>query len=221
MENYIAYYRVSTKDQNLGLEAQKEKVHKHLSKNNGNLLHEYEEKETGTAKRQRVEIYKAIDQAKQNNATLIIAKLDRLSRNVAFTAKLMDSGVKFIALDIPNANSLTIHIIAAMAQHEAKLISDRTKAALQVLKTNGVQLGNKKNLTAEGRAKGSYSNMLRAKNNENNKRAEAYINALNTSSLGLSEIAAKLNAAGFKTSTGKQFNGTTVRRLIKRLSVAA
>lgn len=214
MENYIAYYRVSTKDQNLGLEAQKEKVHKHLITNNGNLLHEYEEKETGTAKKQRVEIYKAIEQAKQNNATLIIAKLDRLSRNVAFTAQLMDSGVKFIALDIPNANSLTIHIIAAMAQHEAKLISERTKAALQVLKDKGVKLGSPNNLTQEGRLKGARNNMQRAKANENNKRAKAYVNALNTSSLSLRAIAIKLNEAGFKTSRGLQFQATSVKRLL-------
>ena len=101
-----------------------------------------------------------------------------------------------------------------ITQHGADLISQRTKAALQQLKKQGVQLGNKHNFTNAGRLKGAYNNVLRAKNNENNKRAKAYVNALNTSSFSLRAIATKLNEAGFKTSTGKEFQANTVKRLL-------
>lgn len=225
MKKYIAYYRVSTRDQNLGLDSQKDMVHTYLKSNNGELLHEYEEKETGTNKRQRIEIAKAIEHCIKEDATLIIAKLDRLSRNVAFTASLMDSKVKFTALDIPNADNFTIHIIAAMAQREAELISSRTIEALKQVKKQGKKLGNPQNFSDDGRIKGSYNNMLRADANENNIRAKAFIgsykDAIIKGDISLNQMARKLNESGFKTSTGKQFHSSTVKMMMDRLNHAA
>lgn len=137
MKNYIAYYRVSRKEQGqsvLGLAAQKSSVEKYVATQDGSILKEFTEIETGTNKKLRVEIHKAIQEAKNNNATLIIAKLDRLSRNVTFISSLLDAGVQFIAVDMPFANNFSIHIFAALAQQEASLISLRTTAALAELK---------------------------------------------------------------------------------------
>lgn len=225
MKKYIAYYRVSTKDQNLGLDSQKDMVHSYLKSNNGELLHEYEEKETGTNKKQRIEINRAIEHCIKVDAILIIAKLDRLSRNVAFTASLMDSKVKFTALDIPNADNFTIHIIAAMAQREAELISSRTKAALAQLKKQGKKLGNPQNFTNDGRLKGTHNNTLRAKQNENNIKAmdkvKDNLEKILSGQLSYRNMAEKLNNTTHRTSTGKKFHATTVKRMVDKLKQVA
>ena len=127
--NYITYFRVSTKKQDLGLDAQQTIVNRFL-KPDDNVLLTYSEKETGTKKRIQNELLKAIEKCKETGAILLIAKLDRLARNVSFISALMDSNVEFKALDMPHANKLTIHIFAAIAEHEAELISQRTKAAI-------------------------------------------------------------------------------------------
>lgn len=140
MKKYIAYYRVSRKEQGisgLGLSAQRSSVQKYVSGQEGIILNEYTEIETGTSKRQRVEIHKAIQQAKNENAVLIIAKLDRLARNVNFVSSLMDVGIEFLAVDMPSANNFTIHIFSALAEQEAMLISSRTKLALGELRKKG------------------------------------------------------------------------------------
>jgi DNA invertase Pin-like site-specific DNA recombinase len=141
--NFVAYYRVSTDEQGksgLGLEAQREAVARHIGANA--LLDQFEEVESGKSDRNRPRLHAALDLCKRKKAVLCIAKLDRLSRNVAFIANLMDSGVKFTACDNPHANELTIHVIAAVAQYERKMISERTKAALAAARARGVQLGN-------------------------------------------------------------------------------
>ena len=145
--NYVAYYRVSTQQQGrsgLGLEAQRAAVLQHV----GQVLepgNEFTEVETGkgsTALDRRPVLKAALAEAKRTKATLIIAKLDRLARNVSFIAQLMESKVKFICADMPEATELTLHIMAAMAQHERRMISERTKAALAAAKARGVKLGN-------------------------------------------------------------------------------
>lgn len=145
---FVAYYRVSTQKQGqsgLGLQAQKEAVAQYLNGGDWQLLAEFTEVETGkgsNALAKRPELQKAIAYAKRHRATLVIAKLDRLARNVHFVSSLMESKVDFLCCDMPSATPLTIHILAAVAEDEAKRISQRTKDALAQAKRNGVKLGN-------------------------------------------------------------------------------
>src|SRR4051812_30379048 len=140
---WVAYYRVSTAKQGasgLGLEAQREAVAGYLNGGDWQLAAEFTEVESGR-KNDRPELAKALAMCRRIGATLIIAKLDRLARNVAFVSNLMESGVEFTAVDFPTANRLTIHILAAVAEHEAAMTSTRTKAALAAAKARGVKLG--------------------------------------------------------------------------------
>jgi len=143
IRRFVAYYRVSTARQGrsgLGLEAQKAAV---LAFINGNaeLVAEFTEVESGKHA-DREELKKAVAACKKHKAKLVIAKLDRLSRNLAFIATLMESGVEFVAVDMPEANKLTVHILAAMAEHEREQISKRTRDALAAAKRRGKRLGN-------------------------------------------------------------------------------
>jgi DNA invertase Pin-like site-specific DNA recombinase len=141
---FVAYFRVSTDRQGksgLGLDAQREAVMDYLNGGRWTLVAEFTEVESGK-NADRPELEKALAACKKLKAKLVIAKLDRLSRNLAFIATLMESGVEFVAVDIPHANKLTIHILAAVAQHEREMISERTKAALQAAKKRGQRLGN-------------------------------------------------------------------------------
>src|SRR5260221_2844147 len=140
---FVAYYRVSTRRQGasgLGLEAQQKAVRDYLNGGRWQLGEEIVEVESGK-RDDRPQLAHALDLCRAWRATLIIAKLDRLARNVEFTARLMNSGVEFVAVDFPQANRLTIHILAAMAEHEREMISARTKAALAAAKARGVKLG--------------------------------------------------------------------------------
>jgi DNA invertase Pin-like site-specific DNA recombinase len=211
---HIAYYRVSTQKQGqsgLGLEAQRQSVLNFIK--GAEVVEEITEVETGTNKRERAEINRAIELCKKHNATLVIAKLDRLARNVAFTAALMDSGIDFVAVDNPHANRLTIHILSAIAEHEAKLISERTKAGLAIAKQRGKKLGSPLNLTEAARAKSIDARKAKAANNENNKRAAGYIKALRGSGMSFQSIADKLNNEGFRSSRGKDFTAKAVQLL--------
>jgi DNA invertase Pin-like site-specific DNA recombinase len=143
---FIAYFRVSTDRQGksgLGLDAQREAVMNYLNGGRWTLVDEFTEVESGK-RNDRPELVKALTTCKQQKAKLAIAKLDRLSRNLAFIATLMDSGVEFIAVDNPHANKLTVHILAAVAQHEREIISARTSEALKAAKARGKRLGNPK-----------------------------------------------------------------------------
>jgi len=212
---FIAYYRVSTKRQGesqLGLKAQKHSVERFIAPEL--IDKEFIEIETGTNKKYRPILNEAIELCKKYNATLIIAKLDRLARNVSFVSSLMDSKVKFKAVDMPEANELTIHIMSAIAQHEGKVISTRIKEGLaQSTKKKGTP----KNLTLEAKAKGLESIKNKAKNNQHNKRALAFVKGLNYEGMKLREVAKSLNENGFKTSTGKGFGTTQVIRVIKKI----
>jgi DNA invertase Pin-like site-specific DNA recombinase len=140
---FVAYYRVSTDKQGqsgLGLDAQRQAVMTYLNGGPWKLIAEHTEVETGK-RADRPELQKALADCRKHRGKLIIAKLDRLSRNLAFIATLMDSNVEFIAADNPHANRLTVHILAAVAEHEREAISERTKAALQAAKRRGVKLG--------------------------------------------------------------------------------
>lgn len=151
---YVAYYRVSTKKQGvsgLGLDAQKQTANNFL-KEEDLIVKEFLEIESGK-NNQREQLDEAIKFARNNKFTLLVAKLDRLSRNVSFIFTLRDSGVDFVCADIPDANTLTIGIFATIAQHEREIISRRTKDALTAKKQKGFQLGSPQNLTDFSRTK--------------------------------------------------------------------
>lgn len=216
---FVAYYRVSTNKQEqsgLGLEAQRAHVQAFAQRLEGTILSEYTDIESGKSNK-RQELAKAMHQAKTTGATLLIAKLDRLSRDVNFISGLMKSDVQFLACDNPSANKLTIHIYAAMAEHEREQIADRTRRALAALKARGVELGTPANFSAEGRAKGRETRKQQALDNDANRRATAYAQQLRDSGKSYTEVAAKLTAEGFTTSTGKPFSQPVqVQRLLNR-----
>jgi len=219
MKKYIAYYRVSRKEQGisgLGLAAQKSAVTKYLDSQDGKLIEEFKEVETGTNKKIRVEILKAIQLAKKEGAVLIIAKLDRLARNVNFVSSLMDAGVEFIAVDMPSANNFTIHIFSALAEQEAKLISSRTRQALCELKKKGIKLGKPENLNNDARAKGVSIIKQNALTNDRNRQAQSIISNCKEKGMTYRAIASYLNNLNFKTRYGKQFLAATVLQLYKR-----
>ncbi len=213
MKNYVAYYRVSTQKQGisgLGLNAQRDTVKRFAQ--NHNIIAEFTEIESGK-KNQRSELKKAIDFANEKKATLLIAKLDRLSRNVSFIFQLRDSKVDFTCCDIPDANTMTIGIFALLAQQERELISERTKNALTEKKRLGFKLGKPENLTDYARLQGRLKYSSLAKENENNRRAFAFIQSLREQKNSYRKVADKLNEAGFRTSRGNSFYPNSVRQI--------
>lgn len=221
MSKAIAYYRVSTQKQGksgLGLEAQQAAVESYAAANGLTIISppgEFTEVETGTNKRRRPKLQAAIAAAKENNAVLLIAKLDRLARNVHFISGLMQSGVKFVAVDMPQVDNLTIHILAAVAEEEARLISKRTKAALQAAKARGVELGNPDNLTEDARAKGQAASKQQAI--DAYRKTAGYIAMMRESGMSYRAIADKLNEEGHRTRKGKEYQGMTVKRILDRI----
>lgn len=217
MNTYIAYYRVSTQKQGnsgLGLEAQKTMV-KHYLKDSDILLAEFEEVESGKNDN-RPQLQKAIEKCKNEGAMLLIAKLDRLSRNAGFIFLLKDSQVNFKCCDMPEANSLTIGIMAVLAQEERELISKRTIAALEELRSKGKKLGSPQNLTREAQKQGAEAMRQKALNNENNRKATALIVSLRETGKSYAKIAQQLNDNGFKTSRGYTFSASQVMILYDR-----
>lgn len=216
MKTYVAYLRVSTNKQGidgLGIEAQEMSIKAY----NGNVIAKFVEVESGKRK-DRPELTKALDHCKLTQSTLIVAKLDRLSRNVHFISSLMESGVEFIACDFPEANRLTLHILAAVAEHEAKAISDRTKSALAVAKARGVKLGNP-NLTVVGRVKGNLQGIEtnRKSADEFAKRVKPTVDAYRNIGMGLRKVAVELNKVGIKTARGKQWTAQAVKNVMARV----
>jgi DNA invertase Pin-like site-specific DNA recombinase len=216
MRKYVAYYRVSTKVQGqsgLGLEAQRSAVRQFV-KQHDQILEEFTEVESGK-KNNRAELLMAIERAKRKQATLIIAKLDRLSRNAGFIFTLRDSGVDFVCADMPEANTLTIGIFAVLAQHERELISSRTKAALRAKKEQGFVLGTPKNLTQDARAKGLSVRQGNATQNKQNRQALTLIKIYREKGYTYQRIAEELNKEGYATRTGKTFLKGTVHYLLQ------
>jgi DNA invertase Pin-like site-specific DNA recombinase len=198
---FIAYFRVSTDRQGksgLGLDAQREAVMNYLNGGRWTLIGEFTEVESGK-RSDRPELEKALAACKRQKAKLVIAKLDRLSRNLAFIAKLIDSGVEFVAVDNPHANKMTLQILAVFAEHEREMISERTKAALAAAKKRGQRLGNP-NL-AEAAKRGHKALRANARRFAANVRPiiEEIMRAGVTSH---NAIAAKLNERNVKTARG-------------------
>lgn len=222
MKKYVAYYRVSSIQQGnskLGLKAQKSSVLKYLDGNNP--VKEFMDIESGTKKgNNRTGVNQAIEFCKTNNVILVIAKLDRLSRSLTFISQLMDSEIEFIACDMPTANRFTIHIYSALAEQEARFISERTKEALAELKKQGKKLGSPQNLTKEAQQKGLEVIKQKARTNENNRKASILISNLRDKGLSFYKIAKKLNEYGYKTRKGFNFSDVQAKRLYIRFSDA-
>jgi DNA invertase Pin-like site-specific DNA recombinase len=229
LDKIVCYYRVSTKKQErsgLGLEGQQAAIAEFARRHNPQVLAAYTETETGK-RADRPELAKALAHAKRARATLVVAKLDRLARNVAFTSALMEAGVDFIACDNPHANRLTIHILAAVAEDEARRISERTKAALQAYKARGGKLGAARpecqNLTDEARRKGATAAGAVVKQNAD----AAYqdlrdiIEPLRTAGFAYQDIADLLNTQGHRTRYGKPWTDVAVMRASRRLEAAS
>lgn len=216
---YIAYLRQSTKKQEisgLGIEAQREIIHTFLHDRPPTA--EYVETESGK-KTDRPVLQEALKHCRKIGATLIVAKLDRLSRNVAFTSKLLESDVEIVFCDFPEANKLVLHIIASIAEYEAGLISTRTKQSLMAKKARGVRLGKPENLTDNlslAIQKSNETNRQKALDNPNNRRAAALLRTLKGQGLTLTQMADTLNAEGFLAPRGGKFKASQVAVLLKR-----
>jgi len=221
---FISYLRVSTDRQGrsgLGLDAQKKAIEDYLNGGNWKVLKEFVEVESGKSN-ERPQLKEALEACQRTGAMLLIAKLDRLSRNVAFIANLMDSGAEFVACDFPTANRLTLHIIAAMAEYEREMISKRTKDALQAAKARGKVLGNPKNLTKKAARTGRVLGVQ-----ERVKRADTFANSIykiisgyQAEGMSLNAIARRLNEDRELTARRKEgaWTPTTVKNVLARVS---
>ena len=216
---YVAYLRQSTKKQEssgLGVEAQREIIQNFLK--DKIPVSEYIETESGR-KSDRPKLIEALAECRKKGATLIVAKLDRLSRNVAFTSKLLESDVEIVFCDFPEANKLVLHIISSIAEYEAGLISQRTKQSLEAKKARGCRLGKPENLLGkldQAVENSNRTNRRKALDNPNNKRAAAYLRTLVREEISLSEMARRLNEEGFVTARGSMFKASQVSVLLKR-----
>ena len=214
-QTFLSYLRVSTSKQGhdgLGIEAQREAVRRYCHQVQGDLLGEFVEVESGKCNDRPV-MAQALVACHTQRATLVIAKLDRLGRSVSFIAGLMEAKVPFVAVDMPFATPLLLHVMAAFAQHEREMISIRTKAALAAAKARGVELGkNGKVLAARNRADAANFAFT----------IQPAIKAARESGAStLAEIAAHLNSRGLRTRQGAEWHPMTVSRAIRRMSAAS
>ena len=215
MSKYVAYFRVSTARQGqsgLGLEAQQAAVLRFLP---GEAIRvaDFIEVESGR-KSARPQLLAAIALAQREDTVLLVAKLDRLARSVAFLATLMESRVRFQAVDLPAADESTLHILAAVAQKEAAAISSRTREALAAKKARGAVLGTPANLTPAARAKGLVARQANAQANVHNRQAAQLATLLKANGGTLRAIADQLNQSGYCTRRGKAFHPMGVQRLL-------
>ena len=205
----------------MGIEAQREIIQNYLKEKKP--VSEYIETESGK-KSDRPKLTEALEVCRKTGSILIVAKLDRLSRNVAFTSKLLESDVEIVFCDFPEANKLVLHIISSIAEyeanlisqrtvHEAGLISPRTKKSLRTKKARGCRLGKSENLLSrlpQAVENSNRTNRQKALDNPNNKRAVALLKSLVKEEKSLSEMARILNKEGFVTAWGCQFKASQV-----------
>lgn len=219
MKKFVAYYRVSTQKQGssgLGLESQVGSTKDYIASIGGNLVNAFEEVESGT-KDDRPELQKALRECRLTGATLLIAKLDRLSRNRRFLMDLQESSITFVCCDMPEANNFTVGILACMAEYERELISTRTKEALAAAKARGVVLGNPNLGKVRNTDTENATKALVAKAKSRNQELKQVVNELqddSTEQLSLRGLAKKLNEAGYTTARGGEFHASSVSRVL-------
>jgi DNA invertase Pin-like site-specific DNA recombinase len=216
---FVSYLRVSTQRQGksgLGLEAQREAVSAYLNGGSWSLVEEVLEVESGK-RNDRPQLARALSLCRIHGARLLVAKLDRLARNVAFISTLMESGVDFEAVDLPQANKLTVHIMAAMAEHEAAMISARTKAALTAAKARGTKLGGQRRNSSRIHSKGCVAS-IQVRREKASRRATDLLPMIESirsdGNSSLRGIAAALNQRGVPTARGGEWSATQVQRLL-------
>lgn len=219
--HYVTYYRVSTQRQGrsgLGIEAQKAAVRAYLDGHGGVTLATFTEVESGKLN-ERPELAAALRRCRQTRATLLVAKLDRLSRNAAFLLSLRDAGVRFVAADMPDMNETVVGIMAVIAQAERQAISDRTRAALAAAKARGVKLGHPATLRA---SKATAAVASQAAQKAAKARAEELRDVVNDARahgrLTLRAVAAHLNGLGIATPRGGTWAAASVARLLVQLA---
>ena len=209
--DYIAYYRVSTDRQGksgLGLEAQKNAVANYLNSVGGTLLSEFVEVESGR-KKIRPQLQDALNACRSEKAVLCIAKLDRLARNVAFIANLMEARVEFVAVDNPHANKLMLHMLAAFAEHEREQISRRTTEALAAAKARGVELGKNGKVLADRNKQRAASFAVQMRPVIQQLKNEGHVT--------LRALASELNNRNVPTARSGQWHEVSVHRLLRRM----
>lgn len=208
-ETFVSYIRVSTQRQGqsgLGLEAQRRSVG-HFADHRGEIVAEFVEVESGK-KTKRKQLVAAMEYCRKHNATLVIAKLDRLARNVHFISGLLESGVRFHAADMPSADRFMLHVYAAMAEEEGRRISERTKSALAAAKERGTILG---------RTGRNLADAHRERADEFARSMSPTIAPLVKRGFTVRKIAQRLNFDNVPTYSGGEWHPTTVQRLIKRI----
>jgi DNA invertase Pin-like site-specific DNA recombinase len=214
MTRFITYFRVSTIQQGksgLGLDAQRQAVAGYVA-GRGEIVAEFTEVESSRNKRPQLNA--ALEACRKHKATLLIARLDRLARNVAFISNLMESRVDFVAVDMPQANRLSIHILAAVAEHEREMISKRTKEALKAAKARGVRLGNPDPIPAARLANAALQEQAALFHAA----VKPLIQNLRLQGYTLAKIAAELNSRNVPTAQGGLWHPSTVRNILRRQS---
>lgn len=218
---FVAYYRVSTARQGrsgLGLDAQRHAVHEYLNGRSWALVSEFVEIESGK-RSDRPQLAAALAACRLHKATLVIAKLDRLARNVAFVSALMESGIDFVAVDFPTANRLTIHILAAVAEHEAHAISARTKAALAAAKARGTRLGGYRGRSGTSADCERARAAQKALADQRARDLTATVQAIQAEGYGsLRSIGRELTLRGIPTSRGGAWNSSQVSNILTRIA---
>lgn len=213
MQKFVSYLRVSTArqgEQGLGIDAQREAVRRHVESVGGLLVEEHVEVETGKSHTRPV-LLGALAQCRSQKAVLLIARIDRLARSVSFISSLMDGGVDFVAADMPAANRLMLHMLAAFAEFEREQIAARTKAALAAARARGVQLGR-------------HGAVLAAKHRQDaddfaETMREPVLVAMKDGAGTLSAIANRLNESGHLAREGGNWTMSTTQKLLRRLCI--
>lgn len=223
MKKYVAYLRISTQKSggidSYGIETQRQAIAGY----NGDVIATYEEVESGRNNK-RPEMQKALDHCKRTGATLLVGKVDRLTRSVLFLAQLMESKVEFICCDMPEANRMTLQILAVVAENEARNTAIRTKAALKVAKERGVKLGNPNLIKGvkvgrtEGQVKGGSApaTAIKEKADLFAREKQGVIKPLLDSGLSLNKVAGVLNGQNILTARGKEWTAQAVKNVMGR-----